>query len=75
MLFVLFFSFLSLHGFLIQSKELLRFQIPFLSALVLFHKPIVVILNILPVRYHGLIRVKLFAESVHKGRWCFQIPE
>lgn len=62
---VVFFPFLSLHGFLIQSKEVLCFQIPSLLSLSFapFHKPILVVLNILPALHRNSLRRKLLSDK------------
>lgn len=59
--------FLSPHGFLIQSKEVLCFQIPsLLSQLCSFLQTILVVLNILPALRRSSLRRNFY---LRKRRW------
>lgn len=71
-----FFSSLSPHGFLIQSKEVLCFQIPsLLPSFAPFYKQILVVLNIPPAFHHNsLCRELCLTKAFGECSWGVVAP-
>lgn len=72
-----FFPLLLPHGFLIQSKEVLCFQIPsLLPSFAPFYKPILVVLNILPALCHNSLRRELcLIKALWECSWGVVSPK